>query len=682
MNSASGQISIINNPENHGLSTAWLLATLGSKRISRKIVKKDINYISITKTCQVISKPDSELSLRMTSSLLYGVSLLFKQQVDFLWNDVNMVNNRLVKDFNSHADFFKQKKKYNIGGYTYSGDSTAITFFGLRDGKSEDKANQQQFMEDDRNFLIEEFSLPFQNIHEMNEEELNEREQRIVELKKMELKNNQTFNDDFYSTFRNNETTISQNFDINEGDDDDIDDNVFGFGGDVSFKLGEYGKPADEEVHFEFDNDGKIVENNDRHNESGIENEIELSFDLNDGGAINQSFNENDVLQENQESGLDQHFSTTNNDNSDNNNNNFNKDNTLLRGQTVVVKTIQSRKHKLEIDDKLTLSSSDIRSFAKSYNFDMLQFKNNLNSTKQQSLGLRDIISEGGETSPHFLNLVYKHIFGYELSSGINDSNLPNKRRHGFYGIEKINSMIENHDHLEVGRNIPIKPNVFDDRFMNELDLIDLSNNVINDYNQEVEEGRGENDEYDVLFDFDDIEQRSKLTISQDGIEEEEDFEYLEESIDYTPGANKLLTQRVEKTRINNTIIRFFNFLIDRSNKFGNRLTSVEKTELQSKLNLSKELHHKNAVIQGEEEEQEERDTENEFRIIKLNNLIPSKNSQNFEEVVNRKIAAKTFSSILELTTRNIISIDINQSEDELRTGLLSSEHISIIHRG
>lgn len=63
-----------------GLSTAWLLATLGSKTTYRRLVRKDILSISIPQTCDIIGNPQSTIPLRLSSNLLYGVSLMYKQK--------------------------------------------------------------------------------------------------------------------------------------------------------------------------------------------------------------------------------------------------------------------------------------------------------------------------------------------------------------------------------------------------------------------------------------------------------------------------------------------------------------------------------------------------------------------------------------------------------------------------
>lgn len=81
-----------------GLSTAWLLATLGSKTSYRKVVRKDIIQISIPDTCNTIQDPGAEIPLRISSNLLYGVSLMYKQKVDYFLSDVSLIRTRLQKE--------------------------------------------------------------------------------------------------------------------------------------------------------------------------------------------------------------------------------------------------------------------------------------------------------------------------------------------------------------------------------------------------------------------------------------------------------------------------------------------------------------------------------------------------------------------------------------------------------
>lgn len=64
------------------------MATLGSKptaATSTKILSKnDIQNTEIPGVCQLIVEPEGPMALRLSSNLLYGVSLVFRHQVTYL----------------------------------------------------------------------------------------------------------------------------------------------------------------------------------------------------------------------------------------------------------------------------------------------------------------------------------------------------------------------------------------------------------------------------------------------------------------------------------------------------------------------------------------------------------------------------------------------------------------------
>ncbi|SGZ47659.1 CIC11C00000001847 [Sungouiella intermedia] len=79
-----------------GIAQAWAMATLGSLLAHRRSLLKSVNSISIPETCQlIISSPTSTLPLRISSSLLYGMSLIYKQKVTCMFNDLLSVYTRI-----------------------------------------------------------------------------------------------------------------------------------------------------------------------------------------------------------------------------------------------------------------------------------------------------------------------------------------------------------------------------------------------------------------------------------------------------------------------------------------------------------------------------------------------------------------------------------------------------------
>ncbi|QFZ25353.1 putative meiotic recombination protein [Clavispora lusitaniae] len=90
--------------EDSGLASAWILATLGPRRLSRKIYSVSISDVSIPSTCDTIqSYGPHPLPLRLSSNLMYGLSLLYKQKVDHMFSAVSSVHSRLTMSFANHG---------------------------------------------------------------------------------------------------------------------------------------------------------------------------------------------------------------------------------------------------------------------------------------------------------------------------------------------------------------------------------------------------------------------------------------------------------------------------------------------------------------------------------------------------------------------------------------------------
>ncbi|KAI9641812.1 meiosis-specific component of sister chromatid cohesion complex [Ciborinia camelliae] len=71
----------------HGVATVWLVATLGSKSSTKKITRKAILDVDVKKACNTILEPDAPMALRLQSNLLYGVSRVYGQQVEYVLSD-------------------------------------------------------------------------------------------------------------------------------------------------------------------------------------------------------------------------------------------------------------------------------------------------------------------------------------------------------------------------------------------------------------------------------------------------------------------------------------------------------------------------------------------------------------------------------------------------------------------
>ncbi|XRM44074.1 R8 protein [Aspergillus tubingensis] len=85
---------ILTSPE-HGVATVWLVATLGSKSVTRKLNKKAILDVDVPKTCGVIMDPVAPMALRLQGNLLYGVSRVYSQQCGYTLTDVQAMHDRM-----------------------------------------------------------------------------------------------------------------------------------------------------------------------------------------------------------------------------------------------------------------------------------------------------------------------------------------------------------------------------------------------------------------------------------------------------------------------------------------------------------------------------------------------------------------------------------------------------------
>ncbi|KAE8146755.1 Rec8 like protein-domain-containing protein [Aspergillus avenaceus] len=85
---------ILTSPE-HGVATIWLVATLGSKSISRKLNRKTILDVDVPRACNVIMDPEAPMALRLQGNLLYGVSRVFSQQCGYTLTDVQAMHDKM-----------------------------------------------------------------------------------------------------------------------------------------------------------------------------------------------------------------------------------------------------------------------------------------------------------------------------------------------------------------------------------------------------------------------------------------------------------------------------------------------------------------------------------------------------------------------------------------------------------
>ncbi|KAH9864959.1 hypothetical protein IAQ61_008905 [Plenodomus lingam] len=79
----------------YGVATVWLVATLGSKSNLKRINRKQILGVDVSKACQTIVDPIAPMALRLQGNLLYGVSRVYLQQCGYVLSDAQTANTEI-----------------------------------------------------------------------------------------------------------------------------------------------------------------------------------------------------------------------------------------------------------------------------------------------------------------------------------------------------------------------------------------------------------------------------------------------------------------------------------------------------------------------------------------------------------------------------------------------------------
>ncbi|KAJ5754180.1 uncharacterized protein N7511_008333 [Penicillium nucicola] len=80
----------------HGVATIWLVATLGTRSLSRRLNRKTILEVDVPNACKVITNPDAPMALRLQGSLLYGVSRVYSQQCGYILLDTQTMHDNMI----------------------------------------------------------------------------------------------------------------------------------------------------------------------------------------------------------------------------------------------------------------------------------------------------------------------------------------------------------------------------------------------------------------------------------------------------------------------------------------------------------------------------------------------------------------------------------------------------------
>lgn len=149
------------------LKTVWYLSTLGSNsKIYRKVNKSNVMTVSIPKACALVTDPS--INLRMSSSLLYGISLLYKLKTNYFMNDLHQMNTQ-IKFWGTQSVWDKKAKSTSIAVEAEGGYGGVETVFGFGSGLGPWKQIPQRLLlSDDHDFIIDdlvpEFSDPIPEV--------------------------------------------------------------------------------------------------------------------------------------------------------------------------------------------------------------------------------------------------------------------------------------------------------------------------------------------------------------------------------------------------------------------------------------------------------------------------------------------------------------------------------------
>ncbi|KAI1391946.1 Rec8 like protein-domain-containing protein [Hypoxylon trugodes] len=75
----------------YGVSTIWLIATVGTGTSARRVSKKAIQAVDVEKACGKIIEPGAPVALRLQGQLLYGVSRVYNEQCRYMLSDLQKV---------------------------------------------------------------------------------------------------------------------------------------------------------------------------------------------------------------------------------------------------------------------------------------------------------------------------------------------------------------------------------------------------------------------------------------------------------------------------------------------------------------------------------------------------------------------------------------------------------------
>nr|WJN25042.1 meiotic cohesin complex subunit [Farysia itapuensis] len=87
-----------------GLGVVWLAATLGNKSSVRRLSRKEVLAVNVSKACTLVRSPSEPMALRLSSQLLYGVVKIYHHQAEIWMQDVSTAHTNLRRQITALSE--------------------------------------------------------------------------------------------------------------------------------------------------------------------------------------------------------------------------------------------------------------------------------------------------------------------------------------------------------------------------------------------------------------------------------------------------------------------------------------------------------------------------------------------------------------------------------------------------
>ncbi|ODV64196.1 Rec8p ASCRUDRAFT_103339 [Ascoidea rubescens DSM 1968] len=466
--------------------------------------KREIMSVSIPKACSAVTDLNPKIALRLSSNLLYGMTLLYKQKLRYFYNEVSHIRSNLTKSLfgsTSKEQLSKLGKIQLILPDGYLNDHLLRDINNDHNSNDFGAAKHKQllsyynnlFLRDDPNFDIDLGLLPvvssdvfinggygIENIdnfpdyanfsdHKLSYSNMvsNSKDKVVSEYELIKLKRKQLINqydnninnlnnisvilsplhNSFVSADNsvfsrnnyNNSTIISfpeMNIDINNEFDDlnNVLPTLNEHPEDLDLDLGNLN---DEDLILNFNTQSQerdlnkeedIDETPSKRNNLPWNNNLDIEFDQNHDFDLNIDFGLNyDDIQMLEQINNDKNDKKDNNDNNNNNNELLNIDFEPPKKKRKVDESLQIKS--IQFDESTTLSSSVLKSFRNSYIDDMkiLETKRQFSKSKFDKLKIQfqDLVYNQALNAPRFANFSMKLLVGEDIKNVITKDFLP-----------------------------------------------------------------------------------------------------------------------------------------------------------------------------------------------------------------------------------------------------------------